>query len=204
MSGNYPRIIGLSGVARAGKDTVGNILHGLYGYHLASFSDALNRALCALNPIVTMNTDASRVSTMEEMIRYADLIDSVGYEEAKGYPEVRRLLQAMGTEVGRNIFGEDIWVEAMFKTLPNALVAITNVRFPNEYQAVKDQGGEVWRVTRPGFEPANGHISDTALDGYTFDHEIVNDGSVYDLADTVVGLMDLVNRDHNRGTRASG
>lgn len=179
---NRPLVIGLNGVARAGKDTVAGILRDLYGYQIASFSDILNKSLIALNPWV--------IESSEGWLRYADTIDLLGYEKAKEIPEVRRLLQAMGTEVGRNLLGENIWVEAMFKNLPPGLVTITNVRFPNEYEAVKARGGVVWRVDRPGFKPANNHISDTALDAYSFDARIYNDGTVHDLADRVMHRLD--------------
>lgn len=191
---SYPRIIGLNGVARAGKDTVAEILHSLYGYQIASYSDVLNRALIALDPwvcdvAISVN---DRLTDEARTYRYAELVALVGYERAKEVPEVRRLLQRMGTEVGRNMLGADIWVNALFENLGSGLVAITNVRFPNEYDAVKKRGGVVWRVDRPGFEPANGHISDRALDAYSFDARIYNDGTVRDLADKVMRLMDPV------------
>lgn len=188
---SLPQIIGLNGVARAGKDTVAGILHDLYGYTPISFSDILNRALVALNPIV----DTSGT-------RYANYVETLGYEEAKEIPEVRRLLQAMGTEVGRNLLGTDIWVEALFKNLPEGKVAITNVRFPNEANSVWGRGGVVWRVTRPGFEPSNGHISDTALDDYKMDAYIANNGTVRELADEVMGILHpgaALNKAFNRG-----
>jgi hypothetical protein len=192
----FPSIIGLNGVARSGKDTVAGILHDLYGYEIitdedgaSGFSVMLNKALRALDPVVTLE----RVATGEfSQARYADILNAMGYEAAKEIPEVRRLLQAMGTEVGRNLLGADIWVDALFKNLPREKVAITNVRFPNEYEAVKSRGGVVWRVDRPGFEAANGHISDTALDGYSFDAHIYNEGTIRDLATKVMRLLDPV------------
>lgn len=182
----YPQIIGLNGVARAGKDTVGNILHELYGYEVKSFSDMLNKALIALNPyVLSVPVDALRHP------RYADVIEDYGYEGAKEFPEVRALLQRMGTEVGRDLLGEDIWVDALFADLkPGDKWAIVNVRFPNEYKAVKDHGGEVWRVDRPGYEPAQGHISDRALDEYQMDWYIYNDDTVRDLAEKVINRLD--------------
>jgi hypothetical protein len=181
----YPLVIGLSGVARAGKDTVGIVLQDLYGYEIKSFSDVLNKALIALNPWV--------IESSEGWLRYADAVDLLGYEKAKEIPEVRALLQRMGTEVGRDLLGQDIWVDALFKDYkPGDKWAIVNVRFPNEFNAVKQVGGEVWEVTRPGYEPAQGHISDRALIGYHFDWRVHNDGTVKDLADSVMHYLDGV------------
>jgi hypothetical protein len=217
---SLPPIIGLNGVARAGKDTVAEILHSLYGYEVLSFSTALNNALIALNPIVDLTVAdvmEEKRSRWERLTRkhptfdisirpvyYKDLEASVGYEQAKENSEVRRLLQAFGTEVGRRMFGEDVWVEALFRQVqPGTLIAISNVRFPNEYNAVKERGGVVWRVERPGYAPANGHISDTALDDYEFDQVIQNDSSVPALADKVIDLLaGNPQRAHNIGVRA--
>jgi len=63
---------------------------------------------------------------------------------------------------------------------------ITDVRFPNEFDAVKAKGGLVIRVNRPGHGTsmvalANAHPSETALDGHDFDHVIENDGNLEDL-----------------------
>jgi hypothetical protein len=64
------------------------------------------------------------------------------------------------------------------------------VRFPNEYEKVRSLRGVMWRVNRPGTEPALGHISDTALDTFEFDQVIENDGTVKDLADKVIAILD--------------
>ena len=46
---------------------------------------------------------------------------------------------------------------------------------------LKLTGGEMWRVVRPGTGPVNGHVSETALDTYTYDNIIDNAGTVDDL-----------------------
>ena len=181
---NLPPIIGLSGVARSGKDTVGRILNEIYDYQVVSFSEALNDALYALNPIVL---------TWPMQRDYRWVLDNHGYEDAKEIPEVRRLLQHMGTEVGRKFFGQNVWVDALFARIPEGQrTAITNVRFPNEYDAVHAHHGQVWRVHRPGFEASNGHISDTALDNHTFDAVLENNTDVAGLAQHVNEQMEWI------------
>lgn len=182
---DHPRIIGLNGVARAGKDTVAGILHDIYGYEIFSYSETLNDALIALNPFIAPGDGAGH-------LRYADAVEFEGYEVAKERPEVRRLLQAMGTEVGRNMFGQNIWVDALMKKIGNEKAVITNVRFPNEAEAVWSRGGQVWEIYRPGFVPANGHISDTALEAVRKDAVIFNDGDIPTLAQKVIATMDPV------------
>jgi hypothetical protein len=96
----------------------------------------------------------------------------------------------MGTDVGRRLFGDNIWVDLAMRSIPaGAKVVFSDCRFPNEADAVKAAGGEVWRLTRPGFGPVNDHVSETALDGYPHDHLLLNDGAVEDLHWRIQGLM---------------
>lgn len=122
----------------------------------------------------------------------------------------RLLLQLLGTDCGRKIIHPDIWVNstmAEYKPLmtghielidfskntrekvskdypleyPNWI--ITDVRFPNEAKAVKDRGGILIRINRPGFENTGDHLSEIALDDYkNFDTIIINDGTIEDLS----------------------
>ncbi len=100
---------------------------------------------------------------------------------------VREFLQKLGTEGLRNNLHGNVWVNALFadykapessrydiKGLPNWI--ITDVRFPNEAQAIKDKGGIVVRIDRPDnpTSPSN-HSSEVALDNWDFDMNIVNE-----------------------------
>jgi hypothetical protein len=168
-------IIGLSGYAQSGKDTVAELLCLNYGYHRVSFADPMREALMRLNPVINSQP-------------LACLVDDYGWDVAKSNPEVRRLLQVFGTEVGREMFGENFWVELAFKQSPQERVVFTDVRFPNEAQAIIDKGGQVWRVQREGHKPVNLHASETAMDNWRFDDLILNHGSLDDLADEVFML----------------
>jgi hypothetical protein len=171
-------IIGLSGYAQSGKDTVAEMLCLNYGFKRISFALPMRDAIYTLNPIV-FNLN-SRVS---------DLVDEFGWDVAKANPEVRRLLQVFGTEVGRGIFGENFWVDQAFKRAEEyERVVFSDVRFPNEAQAIVDKGGQVWRVQREGHKPVNLHASETAMDNWRFDDLILNHGSLDDLFDEVIML----------------
>lgn len=174
-------IVGLSGYARAGKDTLGAILVRRYGFERVSFADILRTAALALDPIVT---NTSR--------RLSSLVRVAGWEEAKRNPEVRSLLQRLGTEVGRNLLGPDVWVRALFDSLdPAGRYVITDCRFENEAQAVKAAGGVVVRVERPGTGAINQHVSETALDDWPFDLRVQNDGTVDDLTAAAAEVVAL-------------
>ena len=136
----------------------------------------------------------------------------------------RKLLQLLGTECGRQIIHPQIWVNALFadyntpdkvEVLYNGAVdesesyttgsnwIITDCRFPNEAQAIKDRGGIVIRVNRPcpeckvieghkfgclTYKKLIEHPSETSLDNYEFDHVIDNNGSIEELVEKVKQL----------------
>lgn len=184
MSG-FPPVLGISGYATSGKDTVAGILHDLYGYEQISFAKALRDCVAVLNPLV-----AGAVPGRD--VRVSEMLDTYGYEETKSRSlEYRRLLQVMGTEVGREILGADIWVDTAFSRAPEGkLLVVSDVRFPNEFESIKARGGQVWRIERKGVTAVNAHVSETALDGFGFDHILFNYGSIRDLASKVMSVMD--------------
>jgi hypothetical protein len=124
----------------------------------------------------------------------------------------RLLLQLLGTECGRQIIHPNIWVNALMseyksiEDLPETdpgIIAyvpkykypnwiITDVRFPNELQAIKDRGGIVLRVTNPRIESKDEHESETALDNVLWDyyHNIYNDGTIEDLIPKVKDILE--------------
>lgn len=139
----------------------------------------------------------------------------------------RLLLQHIGTELFRNQIIDGIWVNALMseykpkeelvgttpeniqwrEVYPNWI--ITDTRFPNELQAVKDNGGLAIKINRvyskiPTYlqgEEGNGisrqafedarpkHKSETALDNATFDYTIENDGTLDELIDKIRDLL---------------
>ena len=115
---------------------------------------------------------------------------------------VRDFLQKLGTDAMRNGLHDNVWVNALMAdykpicevtdlgveaTIPNWI--ITDTRFPNEAQAIKDKGGIIIRVDRPGVYPINDHPSETGLDHWKFDYKIQNIGDILSLRNTVEGIL---------------
>lgn len=178
-------IIGLAGYARSGKDTVAEILVKERGFRRIAFADALKAVLADVNPLMGTN---SRLSDRLEW----------GWEQAKTEPEVRMLLQRLGVACRRHIH-PDVWVDAVFHMIETVFDetghhrwVIPDVRFPNELVAVRNHGGQVWRVERAGTGPVNGHESETAIDGERFDQRIPNDSTLDQLHDVVLELHDCL------------
>jgi hypothetical protein len=176
-----PHLIGLSGYATSGKDSVAEVLTRLYGYQRVAFADKLKEFVREINPYVAFPTS--------DKIRATELVDALGDAEAKKHEEYRRVLQAVGTKA-RAFFGEDVWVDAAFVGLePEHHYVFSDVRFKNEARVLQEEGGIVLRVQRPGVGPANDHISEHDLDDWPFDGYIVNDGSLLDLEGEVQRVL---------------
>lgn len=123
---------------------------------------------------------------------------------------VRDFLQKLGTEAMRDGLHANVWVNALFadykkdwgieSNLPHSEFLnlkypnwiITDMRFPNEMNAVVKRHGITIRVTRPVKKSKNTpklHSSETALDKAKFDYEIINDGSMEKLVKKVKKIL---------------
>lgn len=166
-------IIGLLGRMRSGKNTAADALVR-DGFASFAFADRLRETLLAVDPYVASG------------YRVSELVSLLGWEGVKAHPagqEVRRLLQELGTAC-RDL-DRDIWVRPVIEAARDGDAVITDVRFPNECDAVRAAGGYLVRVTRPSLPATVGrqHVSETACDGVSVDVELCNCGSVEDLHD---------------------
>ncbi len=201
-------ILALSGYASAGKDSVADVLVAERGFTKYSWADTLRLAAAALNPIVAWTVGGDVAWTVggddyyegDGAIRYNDVITKIGYTEAKvRYPEVRLVLQRLGTEVGRNLISDNVWVDATLARIERehswfADIVIADTRFLNEAEAIKNLSSEnlVVRVTRPGVGPESNHASEISLDGYDFDSHFSNDGDMDGLTKAVLDWYDFL------------
>lgn len=170
------------GHARAGKDESAKYLaeHDDGGYQMA-FADKLKRILMEMFEL-----------SHEHF--YGD-IKEVELERFPGWTP-RKMMQQIGTEAFRSIWSE-VWINHTIKGAKIVLdrnkkdqhgfVIISDTRFQNEAQAIWNAGGEVWKVTRPGFGGnvgSDGHSSEMEQDGIpdsSFQAIISNDGTLEDL-----------------------
>lgn len=209
-------LIGLGGKLRAGKDAVGDYLEEHHGYHKLGMSDALNEALLAMNPIIYVELENRElpgggylpglaITGSLTYIHYRELHNRVGYVEAKKNPEVRRLLQMLGTEVGREMIDPDVWVNIAVRKI-QALraqgipVVITAIRFENELEMIRRLGGTSIWIERPErgaegrTEAIETHASETSVDSELFEHSILNDGTLDELYNNVGEILKTMGR----------
>jgi len=181
---HLPRVVGVHGVARSGKDTIGEGL-AKHGYERVSFADPMRRALYKMDMIIGADTKG-------RLWRLAEVVDDIGWDDAKTAmdSEPRRLLQVFGTEVGRDMFGENFWVDQALKIVnarPEQRFVFTDVRFENEVEAVRNlPDSYLLKVERPGVVSINGHSSDRSLPNHLFDSSVMNDDTIEYLHATVL------------------
>lgn len=170
-------IIGITGYAQSGKDSVAKILIEQYGYTRVAFADKIRELLLEIDPILE---DGHRLS-------YA--VKEFGWDLAKAKPEVRRLMQDLGVGA-RKLFKEDFWIkQALAPVLKNQKIVVTDVRFENEADMIKHFDGQLWRVKRLGVEAINNHISESDMNDYKVDQIFVNNGTIEDLESLVKTRM---------------
>lgn len=115
---------------------------------------------------------------------------------------IREFLQTLGTECLRDNLSKNIWAAALFADYKEEFInkgiggfhdprpsyksigfpnwIITDLRFPNEIEAIVERKGITIRVNRPGISLLD-HPSETSLDNAEFDYTIVNDSTIEDL-----------------------
>ena len=106
-------IIGLSGYARSGKDEAAKLLVNGHGFTRVAFADKLRECLYQLNPMCGRGWDTSD----RPVVYVQDVIEEYGwdgYKETEYGIEIRRLLQRLGTEAGRQTLWDSIWIDAAF------------------------------------------------------------------------------------------
>jgi len=210
-------IIGVSGYSGSGKDTVGTIIQYLkcsnpqssieqmcadyseYEYWLDEQSGwEIRKFAGKLKDIASHLTGIDIEDFEDQEFKKTNLgpewwtICDEGHQPMS----VRDFLQKLGTDALRIGLHDNVWVNALMSDyvnddqtgeLPNWI--ITDVRFPNEAQAIKDKGGIMIRIDRPGVSPINDHPSETGLDGWKFDYRIANVSDIYTLKETIRGIL---------------
>jgi len=170
-------IIGLIGKKRVGKTTFSDYLVDKYQFKTIAFADPIKESA----KIIFNLTEEQVNGDLKEIIdKRWDLTP-------------RQILQKLGTEGCRNIFGQDIWIKRLKMELSkeeNNNIIVSDIRFPNEAEAVKEMGGKLIKIIKSDL-PINkdSHISEQLIDKIESDMLIKNDFSMeeyYEHIDTLI------------------
>lgn len=143
-----------------------------------------------------------------------EMIVKEGYERSKVFgtkdEHTRKGLLRRGTEKGRNVYGDDIWINHLHEWMVEynnrgiERFIISDLRFENEFEYVKSMGGECIRIIAPkrhqeglikergeGNDSDYNHIAETsydALESANWDL-IINNDPEHDTEEQIVNYL---------------
>ncbi len=169
------RIIALCGLEGSGKNTAADLLVS-HGFTPVSFAKALKEAVS-----VIFGWPANMLEgATPESRQWREEVDPF-WSKALGRPDLtpRKVLQEVGTNVMRDHFDKRIWILSLRRRIESVSgdIVITDCRFPEEAEQIKEWGGQLIRITRKATEPAwlddYWHVADVFADrGDTSDDAI--------------------------------
>ena len=193
--------IGITGLAGSGKDTA--VILPTTFYNVLDLYDKthITRQPCPGCNLSTMKEIAIHLQMPVRPFAgpLKEIAQDIGFTREQVYdPKLkngvdpfwqitpRQFLQMCGTEMFRKVWRDDVWVELARKniykfrdhltvdTTDTMIVFIPDVRFPNEAEMIKEEGGIVIRVSRPGTVEMN-HASENQIKTLDVDMDLVND-----------------------------
>jgi hypothetical protein len=172
------RLIGITGRAGSGKNTVAGLVPGA---EVIGLADPIYQGLATMLGLDELE--------LRDRGRKEAPIEWLGRSP-------RTLLQTLGTEWGRDTVRSDIWLlmaERRIRELDRAgaaAVVVADVRFANEAEMIRRMGGQIWEVRRPGQAIGEaGHSSERGIGAELVDVVIDNDGSLEELEARVAEIF---------------
>lgn len=153
---SHPKLIGLLGRKGSGKDTAAAVLIA-NGYRNVKFAGCLKDMLKVLLCKQGLSNDV-----IQRMIE-GDLKETPTVFLDGKTP--RFAMQTLGTEWGRNLIGDDFWVNTALREAEGINAVVTDVRFPNEMDAIQSAGGICFGICANWITPVEGeHESEALID----------------------------------------
>ena len=171
-------IIGLIGKARTGKTTFADYLTKKYKFQNLAFADPIKEG-------------AKIMFLLSEEQVYGNLKEIV---DPRWNKTPRQILQELGTDLCREHFGKDIWIkrlrmEAKLLKKQKINIVVSDIRFPNEAEAVKSMGGHLIKIIKSDISTSDLHVSEQLVDKIKFDSSIKNDFKIKDFYAQIDRLM---------------
>lgn len=219
-------LIGLNGLARSGKDTFGAMLAEEMGFKAHALASPLKEFINKLfgwdermsdgvlkeEDIWTRNVTSASLD--KQMHKFALQLEDVGYNVSQWcgwkdqflevfepynvhsrqyYLSPRKAYQLFGTEFARDCISTSLWTDLG----PRENAIWTDVRFPNEAEALLESGGRVIRILRPGQDTIgeSGHPSEAGIGDVEVFATVVNDGTLQDLRNKVKAIAAVLRQD---------
>jgi hypothetical protein len=167
--------IGVTGAIAAGKDT---------------FADTLVDNPCGVFEKYSLASPMKRIAMDVFGFTPEQVTDHALKETEDPFWGItpRRFLQIMGTDMFRDNFRQDVWLKLAQNHMianPDKCIVIPDIRFENEAIFIKDMGGILVRIIRPGYsgttESAGSHSSEQGIPDKYVDRQIQNDSDICSL-----------------------
>lgn len=175
-------MIVVSGLAHCGKDTIADHLVSHHGYTKMALAEPLKEA-------------CREIFGFSDAQLYGDLKEVIDPYWGK---TPRQCFQFIGTELFRDKFDKDIWIKSLVRKIRDSLdrqkIVISDIRFENELQRLKDLGTVIsLRVIRdiPPDQDFRSHASEQIQD-IPYDHLILNNGTLEELYTKIDSLMKMI------------
>ena len=197
------KLIGVTGLARSGKDHAADSLADLMKLHKYAFAEPLKTMLKSVFGDHFHEGDRSGICP----------------ETCKSY---RVMMQTLGTEWGREMMNPQVWVNLVarrwkeveagchlvqqgrdhtgYKGYIAEGMVLSDVRFDSEAEWIQLNGGVIVEIVRPEHKSLvekvkkvvglEGHQSERGISRHYITHTIVNDGTLVDFDIKLMGLVD--------------
>jgi len=163
-------IIGFAGKKGSGKDTLANYLIEKYNFKRVAFGDPV-KEVCRI--LFGFNDEQLYGNKKEEM-------DKIGIKP-------REAFQKIGTEFGRNMIHQlfpniniklgELWIDVFKRNNKKENIVLSDVRFQNEADAIKELGGIIIYIDSK-YSIKDNHESEKIEVEY--DYKLENYGSLQD------------------------
>jgi hypothetical protein len=174
-------LIGLTGKARSGKDTVADILKKSdKRWDSVSFADPIREGVAAMFGWNNRHLHG-------ELKEVVDPLVGVSPREA---------MQKLGTEWGRGMIKETLWADLAkhrvnYLLNVNRNVVVSDIRFDNEAQLIHDLDGIIIRIERDNLPTVREHASEQGVSDDLVHYVLKNNSSLTQLEEQVLKLIGL-------------
>lgn len=180
-----PLLIGLHGLARTGKDTAASYLVTQFALYSYAFADPIKAAIFHLFNLTQEHIEGN----LKEV-----LLPGIGKSP-------RQLMQLLGTEWGREQVHPELWLLLAAQNIAYQQevdqnhyngVVIRDVRFENEADWIRRQGGRVVHILRPNAQAVSAHSSESGIAIHDNDFVIHNEGTIEDFQQQLGRMMAIL------------